>query len=375
MTKTTQIELPVTGMTCSACVRNVERGLSKQAGIGEAVVNFATERASIHYDPDTLQLDDIIARIEKSGYGVATAQIDLPITGMTCAACVNNVERAVKKVDGVIDVSVNLATEYATVRYVPGVVGRRGLIAAVKKAGYGVIDTASMTEPADAEAEARQAEIDQQKRLITIGALFTLPLFILSMSRHFMHTADWIMAAFPWLMWGGWPFVFGALATPVVIIVGRQYIVGAYKSLRAGTANMDVLVAMGSLAAYIYSLGALIAIGLGRISAQDNAEYFETAAVILTLITVGKFLEARAKGRTSAAIKKLIGLAPKTALVQRNGTEQAIPVEEVVPGDRVIIKPGERIPVDGVVVDGRSAVDESMLRAKACRLTRVPAMT
>jgi len=360
-----QIEIPVTGMTCSACVRNVERALSKQEGVDEAVVNFATERATVRYDQDTLKVPDLIARVEKAGYGVATGELELPITGMTCAACVRNVERAVGRVDGVLDTTVNLATEKARVRYVPGLVSRHDLVAAVEKSGYGVIDLSADDAPEDAEAQARQAEIDRQQRLIAIGTVFTLPLFALSMLRHLMHNIGWIAETFPWLMWGGWPFVFGALATPVVALLGRQYIVGAYKSLRNGTANMDVLVAMGSLAAYLYSLGALVAILAGRVSPQANAEYFETAAVILTLITVGKFLEARAKGRTSAAIKKLIGLTPKTALVMRNGTEQTVSIEAVVPGDRVIVKPGERIPVDGVVIEGRSAVDEAMLTGES----------
>lgn len=362
---TKQIEIPVTGMTCATCVRNVERGLNKQDGVDEAVVNFATERATIHYDDKAVSLADLVARVEKSGYGVATAEMELPITGMTCAACVRNVERAIGKSSGILDVNVNLATERATVRYIPGMASRRDIIAAVEKSGYGVVDTAGLEAPEDAEALARQAEIDRQKRLITIGAIFTVPLFVLSMSRHFMHTFPVIMDWFPWLMWGGWPFIFGALATPVMAIVGRQYIVGAYKSLRSGTANMDVLVAMGSLAAYIYSLGALVAIMLGRVSANDNVEYFETAAVILTLITVGKFLEARAKGRTSEAIKKLMGLAPKMATVQRGGLEQQVPIEDVVVGDRVVVKPGERIPVDGVVLEGRSSVDESMLTGES----------
>ncbi len=365
MTSQTKINLPITGMTCSACVRNVERSLAKADGVAEAVVNFATERASLSYDPSQLKLTDLVARVEKSGYGVATAELELPITGMTCAACVRNVERAIGKQNGILDVNVNLATEHATVRYVAGAVSRRDIIAAVEKSGYGVVDTAGLEAPEDAEAQARQAEIARQRRLIAIGAVFTVPLFVLSMLRHSMHTFDTVMAALPWLMWGGWPFVFGAMATPVMVIVGRQYIVSGYKALRNGTANMDVLVAMGSLAAYIYSVGALVAILLGGVSPQANSEYFETAAVILTLITVGKYLEARAKGRTSEAIKKLIGLAPKTATVVRNGIEEQVPVEDVVPGDRVIVRPGERIPVDGVVIEGRSAVDESMLTGES----------
>lgn len=363
VTQKIMIELPITGMTCATCVRNVERALNKADGVDEAVVNFATERATVHYDPATTPLSDLIAQVEKSGYGVATAELDLPITGMTCAACVRNVERAIGKQSGVREVNVNLATEHATVRYIPGTVSRRQIIEAVENAGYGVVDTDGLAAPEDAEAQARQAEIDRQKRLILIGALFTVPLFVLSMMRHFMHTFMWIMEAFPWLMWNGWSYVFGALATPVLLIVGRQYIVGGYKALRSGTANMDVLVAMGALAAYFYSVGTLVALTLGTITYAE--EYFETSAVILTLITVGKFLEARAKGRTSEAIKALMGLAPKTATVIRAGVEQQIAIDDVLPGDRLVVKPGERVPVDGIVIEGRSAVDESMLTGES----------
>jgi Cu+-exporting ATPase len=290
---------------------------------------------------------------------VATAQVELPITGMTCAACVRNVDRAIRKQPGVLAVDVNIATEHATVTYIPGTVNRRDIIDAVEKAGYGVVDTVNMEAPEDAERQARDEEINRQRRLVTIGMIFTLPLFVLSMSRHFF------MEALPWLMWDGWVFVFALLATPVVVIVGRQYIVGAYKSLRNGTANMDVLVAMGSLAAYLYSVAVLVGIALDRTALLGTGDYFETAAVILTLITLGKLLEARAKGRTSEAIKKLIGLAPKTATVIRNGLQMEIAVDDVMPGDHVVIKPGERVPVDGVVVEGRSAVDESMLTGES----------
>lgn len=357
-TKQQQIELPITGMTCAACVRNVERSLKKEDGVSEAVVNLATERATVSYDGEA-DVNKIIERVEKSGYGVATAQVELPITGMTCAACVRNVDRAISKQPGVLAVDVNIATEHATVTYIPGTVNRRDIINSVEKAGYGVVDTANMEAPEDAERQARDEEINRQRRLVTIGMIFTLPLFVLSMSRHFF------MEALPWLMWDGWVFIFGLLATPVVAIVGRQYIVGAYKSLRNGTANMDVLVAMGSLAAYFYSIAVVVGIALDRTALLGTGDYFETAAVILTLITLGKLLEARAKGRTSEAIKKLIGLAPKTATVIRNGLQMEIAVDDVMPGDHVVIKPGERVPVDGVVVEGRSAVDESMLTGES----------
>jgi Cu+-exporting ATPase len=360
-----EITIPITGMTCAMCVKNVERALNKTEGVADVAVNLATEKATIHFDGNLLKTHDIVAQVEKSGYGVATASIDLPITGMTCAMCVKNVDRALRKPEGVLDVAVNLATEKATVTYLPGVSRRNDLIQAVENAGYGVIDTSDMASPEDAEAQARQAEIDRQTRLVMIGAVFTIPLTILSMSRHFMHQIPLIMDAVPWLANDVWLYIFGAMATPVVLIVGRQYIVGAVKSVRNGTANMDVLVAMGSLAAYVYGLIVLAGMMFGFSDVVGKSDYFESAAVILTLITLGKLLEARAKGRTSDAIKKLMGLTPKTATVIRNGQESEIRIDDVLPGDVIVVKPGERIPVDAVVNEGRSSLDESMLTGES----------
>ena len=375
-----QIELPITGMTCAACVRNVERALKRTDGVGEASVNLATERASIQFDPQQIDVPHIIERVENAGYGVATGSLDLPITGMTCASCVRNVERAINKQPGILAVNVNLATEKATVQYVPGAVRRADIVKAVENAGYGVVDLSNAAEPEDAERAARQAEIDRQRRMVLIGAVFTIPLFILSMAR------DLYMASFAgsgmsshimtgamagpnptlnWLLWAGWPFVFFLLATPVQLIVGRQYIVGAYKAARNRSTNMDTLIAMGSSAAYIYSVVVLLGIIFGFSATVGDHVYFETAAVILTLITLGKLLEARAKGRTSEAIKKLRGLAPKTATLLRDGQQVEVPVDDLMAGDTLLVRPGERIPVDGVVIEGRSSVDESMLTGES----------
>ena len=240
-----KISLPVTGMTCAMCVKNVERSLKKAQGVDEALVNLATEKATVHYDAAQLTIGDLVSQLEQSGYGTAKASLELPITGMTCAMCEKNVVRALRQTEGVVDASVNLATEKATVSYVPGIARRQDLIQAVERAGYGVIDTAASDAPDDAEAQARQAEIDRQTRLLIIGALFTIPLTVLSMTRHFAHQLPFLMETFPWLMNDIWLFVFGAMATPVVILLGRQYVAGAWKSLRNGAANMDVLVAMG----------------------------------------------------------------------------------------------------------------------------------
>ena len=362
---TKEIKLPVTGMTCAMCVKNVERSLKKAEGVADVSVNLATEQATVHYDNAQLKTVDLVSRLEKSGYGVAAASIDLPITGMTCAMCQKNVARALSKAEGVLSATVNLASEKATVTYLPGVARRRDLIEAVERAGYGIIDTAAMDAPEDAEAAARQAEIDRQTRLVKIGAAFTVPLTVLSMTRHLLHQIPFLMDNFAWLLDDIWLFIFAAMATPVVFLLGKQYLIGALKSLRNRSANMDVLVAMGSLAAYIYGIIVLLGIIFDFSHLVGKSDYFESAAVILTLITLGKLLEARAKGRTSAAIKKLIGLAPKTATLLRDGQEESIAIDAVAPGDLLLVKPGERIPVDAIVNDGRSAVDESMLTGES----------
>jgi Cu+-exporting ATPase len=374
------IELPIIGMTCASCVNNVERALKKTDGVGDATVNLASERASIQFDASKLTVNQLIERVEAAGYGVAATAIELPITGMTCASCVNNVERAVRKQAGVLAVNVNLATEKASISYVASAIRPADLVKAIEAAGYGVLELADAEAPEDAERAARQAEIERQKRMVLIGTIFTVPLFVLSMGRDiymasFMGTgmAEHIMTGamegpnplWNWLLWAGWPFIFFLLASPVQAIVGKQYLVVAYKAARNGTTNMDTLIALGSLAAYIYSLFVLVGSSLGFGNAIGEHVYFETAAVILTLITLGKFLEARAKGRTSEAIKKLMGLAPKTATILQGTEEIEVAIEAVQVGDVVIVRPGERIPVDGLVVDGRSTVDESMLTGES----------
>jgi Cu+-exporting ATPase len=379
------VELPILGMTCAGCVRNVERALNKTEGVSEAAVNLATERASVQFDKSKVNLNQIIQRVQDAGYGVAEASLELPITGMTCASCVRNVERALQKQEGVLDVNVNLATEKASIRYLPTSVRRPELIKAVEAAGYGVLELSDAAVPEDAERAARQAEIERQKRLVLIGTIFTVPLFLISMARDLymasfagLGMTEHIMAgamegpnpALNWLLWAGWPLIFLILATPVQAIVGRQYLVGAYKAARNGSANMDTLIALGSLAAYLYSLVVLIAGYLGFGTSVGEHVYFETAAVILTLITLGKLLEARAKGRTSEAIKKLMGLAPKTATLLHGTQEIEVPIDEVEVGDTILVRPGERIPVDGLVLEGRSSVDESMLTGESLPVSK-----
>jgi Cu+-exporting ATPase len=344
-----RITLPVTGMTCANCAMNIERSLKKLSGVSDAQVNFAAEHAAVSFDPAQLQVEDVITQIKGSGFSVPTQTVELAVTGMTCANCAANIERALnKKVSGVVKAGANFASERAVVEYIPGVVDLPQLISAIEAAGYGVIAPEDIAEEEDAEQMARQAEIRDQTRKFVVGVVFALPLFVLSMARDFSLIGAWSHAA--WVNW-----LFWALATPVQFYTGRDYYINGMKSLKNKSANMDVLVAMGSSVAYFYSLALLIFPVLGQ------HVYFETAAVIITLIKLGKMLESRTKGRTGGAIRKLIGLRPKTATIIENDAEKEIPIGRVKLKDTVLVRPGERIPVDGIVIEGNSSVDESML--------------
>lgn len=349
MSERKELTLPITGMTCANCVASVERNLKKLDSIDTAVVNLASERATFDFDPTVLGLGDVIARIERAGYGIATGEAELVIKRLADDNDARRLEKALKELYGVLEAQVTFTTEKARITYVPTIITQTELRQAVSAAGFDSLELSGDME--DAEAKARAEEISNQKHLLLTGLLFTVPLFLISMSRDFSLLPAWSHE--PWMNW-----VFFALATPVQFYVGWQYYVGGYKALRNGSANMDVLVAMGSSVAYFYSIIIMLGILPGHV-------YYETAAVIITLIRVGKFLEARAKGRTSEAIKKLMGLRPKTARVVRDGVESEIPLEDVLVGDMLIVKPGEKIPVDGVVLDGRSSVDESMLTGES----------
>ncbi len=291
---------------------------------------------------------------------IQTATLELAITGMTCANCVNTVERVLnKKVPGIQKAAVNFATEKAIVEYIPGLVSQAEMVAAVEKAGYGVVRIDTGQTPADAEEVARAREISDKTRKLMVGLFFTGLTFLIAhnwlmlfLTVHAFDSLDrWVYPV--WVN-----FVLWLLATPVQFYTGWDYYTGAYKSLRSGWANMDVLVALGATATYLYSVVATV----GLLQAPT---YFETSATIITLITFGKLMEARAKGKTSAAIKSLAGLRAKTARVERNGQEVDLPIEQVAVGDIVIVRPGEKIPVDGQVVGGYSTVDESMLTGES----------
>jgi len=349
MSDTKQLTLPITGMTCANCVATVERNLKKLDGVQTAVVNLSSERATVDFEPAKLQLSDVIARVNRAGYGVATGEADLIIKRLADDNDARRLEKALANLEGVLDAKVTFTNEKARVKYIPTIVTQAELRRAVSSAGFEAIELGGQAE--DAEAVAREHEINEQRRLLVIGLIFTVPLFIFSMLRDFNILGHWSHNA--WVNYAMW-----LVASPVQFYVGWQYYVGAFKSLRNKSANMDVLIAMGSSVAYIFSI--LITIGL-----LPGHVYFETSAVIITLIRLGKYLEARAKGRTSEAIKKLMGLRAKTARVIRDGMEAEVSTDDVRVGDIILVKPGETIPVDGVIMEGRSAVDESMLTGES----------
>jgi P-type Cu+ transporter len=367
MTDTKQLTLPITGMTCANCVATVERNLKKMDGVQSAVVNLSSERATVDFDSAKLALTDVIERVNRAGYGVATGEADLVIKRLSDDNDARRLEKALAKLEGVLEAQVTFTTEKARVKYVPTIITQAELRRAVISAGFEAMELGGEAE--DAEARAREREINEQRRLLIIGLIFTVPLFLLSMAKDFNllpafvyseNTMEGMREAQPWF---GWLML--ALALPVQFYVGWQYYVGAFKALRNKSANMDVLIVMGSSAAFFYSLPITFGLLMGHV-------YYETAAVIITLIKLGKFLEARAKGRTSEAIKKLMGLRAKTARVIRDGVETEVPADDVRVGDIVVVKPGEKIPVDGVVVEGRSAIDESMLTGESLPVEKKP---
>jgi Cu+-exporting ATPase len=360
MAAETTLSLPITGMTCVNCAAAVERSLRRLDGVSGVQVNAAAEQAAVTFDAKRVSLPQIIAAVRGAGYAVPTARTDLALTGMSCANCAATIERTLnRKVPGVVQGSVNFASERAAVEYVPGMADVEDFIAAIAAAGFGAAAPVETPEAEDAEAAARRREIADQTRKFAAGLVCTLPLFLLSMARDFGLTGDWSHA--PWVNWMFW-----ALATPVQFYTGGDYYSGGFKSLRNRSANMDVLVALGSSVAYLYSAAVLL------VPAWGHHVYFETSAVIITLIKLGKMLESRTKGRTGGAIRKLIGLRPKTAFVVENGAEREIPITRVKVGDRLVIRPGERIPVDGAVIEGDSAVDESMLSGEPLPVDKRP---
>ena len=351
-TKIKETSMQITGMTCAACSARIEKVLNKMDGIEQATVNLALEKSSIQYDAEKLTEEVIAKKIESLGYGVVTEQIDLNVSGMTCAACSARIEKVLNKMDGIKQANVNLAIEQASIEYNPAKINVQEIIEKIEKIGYG----AEVKEDQVESKDFKETYIQRQKKKLIISAILSLPL-LWTMVAHFSFTSfiyvpDLLME--PWFQL--------VLATPVQFIIGSQFYVGAFKALRNGSANMDVLVVLGTSAAYFYSIYQMIVASGGH---HGPHLYFETSAVLITLILLGKYFEARAKGRSSEAIKKLMGLQAKTARIVRNDVEVEIPLEQVGVGDVVIVKPGEKIPVDGQLLRGITTVDESMLTGES----------
>ena len=337
--------IPVTGMTCTTCAATIEKGLAETAGVEQARVNFAAEKASIEYDANQVSLAKIKETISQLGYGAATKKSVFPVGGMTCASCVARVEQALSSVPGVVSASVNLASEKATVEYIEGTEFSE-LRRAVAEAGY---ELGAESETLEDVSIAAQREIRKTRNRFIFAAV----LGVLIMALGFGPT-------FP-----GKPYLLWVLATPVQFWAGWRFYKGAWGALRHKTTDMNTLIAVGTSAAYLYSMIAVLFPGLFAAGGLEPHLYFDTSAMIIALILLGRFLEARARGQTSAAIKKLIGMQPKTAMVIRNGEESEIPIDEVQVGDIILVRPGERVPVDGIVRQGYSSIDESMISGES----------
>ncbi|MGU7885295.1 heavy metal translocating P-type ATPase [Streptococcus suis] len=358
-----QASYPIQGMTCASCALTVEKAVGKLAGMEEVSVNLATEKLSVSYDEKLLGLEDIRQAVEKAGYqlvdNLVTESYD--ISGMTCASCALTVEKALGKLEGVEEVSVNLATEKATIRYSRHRQNPASLERAVEQAGYQLI----RPEKVEGAADKGPSTEEKLRHRFVWSAAFTFPLLYIAMG--------------PMLPWGGLPLpallhqpLVYAISQVILLIpilyIGRSFFQKGFKTLLQGHPNMDSLIAVGTGAALVQGLLMIVFLQMGKEVAMHGHHpelYFESAAVILTLITLGKYFEARAKGQTSEAIKKLMDLAPKTAQVLRNGQEMQVPIEEVVVGDQVIVRPGQQIPVDGQVLEGQTRVDESMLTGES----------
>lgn len=362
-----QLTLEVTGMTCASCARTVEKATSALKGVHESGVNLATEQLRISFDETLVNLEDIKEAVLKAGYDLRLVdhlkKITLPIEGMTCASCVAKIEKALNQMQGIEKATINLATEKAQIHYDPSTLRLSQIKSEIVRLGYRPLEVAENSR-VDEDQQRKQKAIRVLWNKFLVATVFTVPLFYLAMA--------------PMLPWLGlpvpeaidpmnYPLTFGIvqviLVIPVLIAGYRFYTVG-FKALWNRSPNMDSLIAIGTSAAVIYSLYAMFLITQGNFDAVENM-YFETAAVIIALILLGKYLESVTKGKTSEAIKKLMGLAPKTALIIQNGQEMVIPVDEVEVGDTLIVKPGEKIPVDGMITFGHTAVDESMLTGES----------
>ena len=367
-TKMNVDDIKISGMTCASCAKAVERAVKKLDTSVVASVNIATEKLSISYDEDKVKSEDIEKAIEKAGFGIVkeveNKEVIIPIGGMTCASCVKAVERAVKKLDGVESVQVNLATEKATISYEVGKVKMYEIKNAIEKAGFKVLEI-EKKQSVDEDKLRKEKEMKPLLTKFIVSAIFAIPLFYIAMG----HMIPKPIGPLPL------PKIINPDINPLnfaltqlfltipIVIAGNKFFSKGVKSMIAKAPTMDSLITIGSSAALIYSLYSLYLITQGDTMAVHHM-YFESAGVIITLVLLGKYFESRAKGKTGEAIKKLMGLSPKTAIIVKDDKEIEIPIEEVEVGDIIIVKPGSKIPVDGTVIEGHTSVDESMLKVQ-----------
>jgi Cu+-exporting ATPase len=357
-----RIDLPIVGMSCASCATTIQRGLADLTGVEKANVNFATSKATLLFKPDVVRPKDFITSIRKSGYEVGTVSVDLPIEGIQCASCVQRIEKALLRIRGITKAVVNLATGKAKVEYLPSEISLSSIKQAIKSTGYKVLETSSSEEGVDPVKTVREREYKRLRKKFIFGLVLGILIFLGS-TRHW----------FPWIPeFLGNFYVLWILASPVQFWIGWQFYKGAWGAFRHRSADMNTLIVVGTSAAYLYSVTATLFPSFFEAGGVKPTVYFETSALIIVLILFGRLLEARAKGQTSDAIKKLMGLQPITAFVIRDRQEKDIPVEEVVVGDIVIVKPGERIPVDGIVKEGKSSVDESMITGESIPVKKGP---
>ncbi|MGO1713209.1 MAG: heavy metal translocating P-type ATPase, partial [Senegalia sp. (in: firmicutes)] len=356
--------IKINGMTCSSCANTVEKNVNKIEGIKNANVNFATEKLNVDFDESKTTLEDIKKAVDNAGYSVEEEvdfrEVTMPIGGMTCTSCANSIEKEVRKLEGIETISVNSATEKAKIKYNPYLTRITDIKEAVERAGYEPLEMEA-TEKVDMEKQRRQKEMRTLWKKFIVSAIFSVPLLYIAMGHMLNFPIPEIIE--PSLNPLNFALTQLILTIPVVIAGNKFYTIGL-KALIRRSPNMDSLIAIGTGAAILYGIYGTIQIYNGDVS-YANDLYFETAGVIITLILLGKYLESVSKGKTSEAIKKLMGLQPKTAIVVQDGKEVIIPIEEVEVGDVILVKPGDKIPVDGTVIEGNTSIDESMLTGES----------
>lgn len=355
--KETKLEIPIDGMHCAACVAEIEKGLSKLEGVHRATVNFATERATVHYNSSMIGIDQMLNTIRTLGYQPRAQKVMVPIRGMHCAACVRNVEKALGKLEGIVSANVNFATEQATVEYLPGQTDPLKIRQTIRDAGYTPLESKdAVYQPTEEEESARQEYRDLKLKVIVSISLAVI-IMIGSMHNRIPGLEDISDSTMLYILFG--------LTLPVYFWTGLRFHKGFISALKRKSADMDTLVSVGTSTAFFYSVIATFWAGLLAESGQSVDVYYDTAAMIIGLVLFGRLLEARAKGRTSDSVRALMGLQVRTARVIREGKEEDIPVEEVAVGDIVLVRPGEKIPIDGIIRQGSSYVDESMITGES----------